>query len=48
VDIYWKDGKLERAAFTSLLGNSLSVKYGEKKYDLDLSPGDTYIFTPDC
>jgi alpha-L-fucosidase 2 len=46
VDIYWKDGKLERAEFTSLLGNSLSIKHGEKKYDLNLSRGDTYTFTP--
>jgi len=46
VDIYWKDGKLERAEFTSLLGNSLSIKYGEKKYELNLSLGDTYALTP--
>jgi hypothetical protein len=51
VDVYWKDGKLERAAIHSLLGNKCTVRYADKTrefttradrgYNLnsDLSPG---------
>ncbi|MHC4498995.1 MAG: glycoside hydrolase family 95 protein, partial [Planctomycetota bacterium] len=42
VDIYWKDGKLEKAVIRSLLGNTCRIRYAEKMTDLETEAGESY------
>jgi hypothetical protein len=46
VDIYWKEGRLEMARITSLLGNPVTLKYGDLVHYLDITAGQTYTFSP--
>ena len=42
VDVYWEDGKLTKAVIRSLLGNSCTVRYGNKMIELKTRKGKTY------
>ncbi len=43
VDVYWKDGKLDRAAIRSKLGGPCTVRYGDTTVKLDTEPGGEYV-----
>jgi len=47
VDIYWEDGKLDRAEVLSKAGNSCKVQYLKKVIELDTEEGITYVFKKD-
>ena len=41
VDVAWKDGKLTEAKVKSLLGNSLTLRYGETSKTFEAAKGET-------
>ncbi len=47
VDIAWKDGKLVTAEIRSVGGSSGTVRYGEKKTEIKLKPGEAVRFDGD-
>jgi len=44
VDIQWTEAKLRAAAVTSLRGNTLKLRYGDKVVELPTQTGQTYPF----
>jgi alpha-L-fucosidase 2 len=46
VDIYWKDGRLERALITSLFDRSVQIRYGDKTQRINLTRNQNYFFVP--
>ncbi len=47
VDIEWKEGRLVQAKIHSRLGNTCTVKYGEKSITLPLKKDETVLLEPD-
>ncbi len=45
VDLTWKSGKLIEARIQSLLGNPITIRYGEKTRSPAIAKGQTYRFT---
>ncbi len=43
VDVYWNDGKLQRATVRSLLGRPCTVRYGGTTAKFDTEPGQEYV-----
>lgn len=43
VNIFWKDGKLERAEIISKCGNKCRVRYGDKVVDMPTEKGNVYV-----
>ena len=41
VDIEWANGKLSKATIRSLLGNPLTLRYGNKVETLEIAEGET-------
>lgn len=47
VDIWWKGGRLQKAAVTSRLGGQCTVRYGDTAVRLNLRKGETRLLGPD-
>ncbi|MGI5895135.1 MAG: glycosyl hydrolase family 95 catalytic domain-containing protein [Candidatus Merdivicinus sp.] len=48
LDLYWKEGKFERAILTAAKDRNLRVRYGETETTLVLKAGEPLILTADC
>jgi alpha-L-fucosidase 2 len=46
VDIHWKDGELERAVITSLLGRPVRIRYKDETRTVDIARDQSHSFTP--
>jgi len=46
VDIYWKDGKLTKAAIESASGGTFKIRYEEERRTVSIARGESYTFAP--
>ena len=46
VDIYWKEGRLERALITSLFDRSVQIRYGDETQRISIARNQNYSFIP--
>lgn len=47
VDIYWKNGKLDKANIKSIIGGHCKVKYGAKIMEFETERGKSYMLDSD-